>query len=560
MPEADPALKQEHMDVLSHEEHPHNHAPAEVQDYFAPATEHDHSGHVCAAECDHAPHEADHSANKLFGEAEAKHAVHGEAAHVHTAHCEHTHEHAETAADGLFASTAAHTHSHEKINHGEMGHVCAAECQHTHERADSLADNLFDGAEKQAAHSEHGHACDASCQHAPEQANEIAKQLFAEKPEQLYVQEFINTESSAKESQADNTNLEASRQAQVATYQQELVNVIAAEQAVEADAISSPDFNAGSSFSEKVENELEASEAETLVGNTAVNEEAPTRMLETTEAEVEAPNQPPVDEAISPQIELASEVPLASISDETLDIIPVESSLVAAEDSSEIVPIDLEAFDANPVSGTEIAEPNTHELSDGAELLMERISEQDDGIFAEPESAMQPTPSNVETAAQSPRKPETTEEILAVAPELEPIKELVPAIVETIVDSPDKANLIQEIQPIINELLRTFNDAENYTELTAETKAELREQLESLSLKLGLDTGDVLQSLEIDPENVELSKVLYEILHGLSKWLSLEYSLEFTSSQAKSTSVGADPRTLGQLILAMLQHARVAYA
>ena len=220
--------------------------------------------------------------------------------------------------------------------------------------------------------------------------------------------------------------------------------------------------------------------------------------------------------------------------------------------------------------GDQILRAEASELGAIEEGMID-FSQDTDLIFSRDSEAVLPVINNAQDfdtntieAAQSPAKsPETLEEVLAVVPELEAIKELVPAIAELVADGPEKARLVQEIETILDTLSELLPGSEGRNEINAAIREQLLERLVSLSLKLGISTDDLLKSLEIGPENIEQFQLLYEILRGLKKWLSLEYSLEFTSSQSQSTTVtnsARDPRTLGQLILSMLQNIKISYA
>lgn len=591
MPEVDTAVEHELIHIPEIEENPY--VAVDIDDSPLSRIEHGHADHVCGPECSHTQEGADRLAEQLFSENEAKHAQHGEKEHICSAHCEHAQADTDAFAARLFGESSKST-THEKDRHHEKEHVCNASCEHSQEETDRFADSLFESAKKQAEHGQEGHVCHAHCEHAQERVDRLADELFADSPK-----------SSPTTEQASKPEVRSEARAEAIDRHDEHT-IHATETADRQHAIDEAENTAGKKPAAPLDNKataqshtVEAAERPASLDSTQT--ERTDQSGRTTDTELTKVQTSPIEDMRRNTTQDES-TKIAAISPDNAqgsiqytDVHHTETELAidprrepgnpshtyateASIDWSLVQPLQAEqhtgaeAFPAIDGERSETVEDEPYEPEAHAWLNdilgvgdyeidhadnMDIHTKRKDIIPAETGASFDTTRTSLnESNGNFMQKSQaSTEHIVTALPELDAIASLLPAIAEQM-DGAHKEALEHALDAFIETIshpVDSFGD-----------RNVAQKQLEILCQHLGIRKEELIQALREASPDTEQAALFYEILYGLKKWLSLEHSLEFSTSRtqhiAPSTPLVRDIKTLGQFMLSIFHGQRVLHA
>ncbi len=517
--------------------------------------EHGVEGHVCTSECQHTQAEADQFADNLFES--IKEPSHAEVGHVCDANCQHGQKEANKFADELFANIeprtskveASHNKPHDYKEHEKHGHVCTAECTHNQKEADQFAEKLF---AESVQHGEKDHVCNASCQHNQHQADTFAEKLFTEASSQkVSIEETIlNTPPEVREvAVAENSTRQIHETEMIARTQIETLKQ--AEESEGDIVVSTPAPNDPKTGS-KPEMILSAEKPPIITYLTEKLAETGHKIPESelTEVVVEDVHELPLSETtqiqeeyiptidvdyfenVTPQYEIFSELETTETTDENIEDtqyteqIQTETTIQFEQPGS---------IDEMFVAGQELLEPTSFDLDPAI-----TVSEQIDNTELIPIN----DEGHVDIAI-----------VLEIIPELLPIREALVTITDLIVeaDSSEIEILTKTIDKLLGYRVNNQIDGENET-----TRHKLLlENIAALARVFGIDESELVKLLGINEDDEFLSHQALEILLGLQKLLSLEYSHEFLQVSSTTSADDSDStptvQKLGQMVISILR-------
>ncbi len=517
--------------------------------------------------------------------------AHGVEGHVCTPDCEHSQMQANEMSDDLFADL-------------EKDHVCGPNCEHHQSKADEMSDSLFNdlskpeaettkpkvepakiAADKETAnraakelddhqHEAHKpHVCDAHCEHNQPQADKHADSLFD------------NLEKAPHQEQKTAAETIAEQIVDATEAQQRLaVEVEIAKQAT----IVKPEMDAA--LRQRID-ATEASQAVVESNTKSMPEKEKQNIAERTEqvnreeAKVPAVNKP-VERSKTDAIEAVEPIQKSTIETNQAEITDgdgeektegsVEFNTLSVSEDME--PVDIEQADSNDVDNIDLL---TQEVLTTSETMVEESSEVEDLTFEAGElpialsendeislwdiavdagATNNLTISEVEEPAQElftvPDRTSSTEQNVIPERELKPAQQAVVAELISAVE-PEDAPEVQEIIEDIFELIKGVGTTESHE--LAVLSPTLKEKLEELAAKLSLTYEDLAQMLEFsDDQELIFDQEAYDILHGLRKDLSIEYSFEFSqfSSTQSTNKTMSMAQVLGEIILLVLTRNR----
>ena len=156
----------------------------------------------------------------------------------------------------------------------------------------------------------------------------------------------------------------------------------------------------------------------------------------------------------------------------------------------------------------------------------------------------------------------TPEVVIEEIPELEPITATLSVVLETIIAAQTDEEIHEQVEQTVvtlSEMIEMLEGENGDRKIIDEMdKTKLFEKLETVTRYLGIDTETLAQMLDTDIEELAVSPLFEEIIQGLRKLISLEYSFEFIQSSNDDTSLqdSTNPRNLGRLILGFLLNNR----
>ena len=556
-------------------------------------TDHGEMGHVCDANCQHTQAGANEFADNLFDGLD--HSAHGEAGHVCSANCQHTQERADDIANQLFGEAehshdAAKSHTHNSHEHGKSGHVCTAECKHTQQEADQFADDLFETVIKDASHGEAGHVCSANCKHTQEQADQLADELFAQAQ-----QEKSNADRHAVHT-SDSSRFHS------AVEDQALEAVRAAEaQAAAADSVPQIRSGVGGSIAGgKSPGQPETKRHETqpemektglpLMRNPV--RDFVQQKIEAVKGIIVADTVDKEPTIENPALPLVSE----TLTNESLDNnLPREVENGVAEAADKVISLEtpppsfvseiLPSESLEDILVDEIKEGVVEEGDDGlvSDLLVESETSVEEGVLEEQEPTevtavsfeasewdedapltvvAEPEISEEEVftehiagdvSVEEPRIIAITETVIKEIPALTALEPALPTIAEIVSDFEDNIQQIEHAQEAIVEI-RTILETFSGEEIDVFQKEQLIARVEDLAKTLNLKPEELIELLKLRVDDTFELNLAEEILLGLQKLLSVEFSDEFVQSSVSSTTQKTDvAHLMGQLLLQLFK-------
>lgn len=488
---------------------------------------------------------------------------------------------------------AEHSHHHDEEHvhleaaHGAEGHVCTTSCEHTHVQANEVSDNLFADLEKE-------HVCGANCEHHHTQANEISDSLF----EDLLVPASEKSDHKAEASLAADT-VAASKVAQELDHHHESsVHVCDAHcehnqpQAdkhadllfAEIESVSAVEV---STSSEVIKQQLvEASRNFDVVSELEMvawqlAEASETAQVTSTEATVAMPEQPESDEtapAVTPRVAEVNLPEDGLVELETSSVGDTRESPIAPPEE---LPIDkaIEMTQTEETVLTIDGQPELPITTDAQEMLFESAStglESTNQIAPEQTSESFDFTNSVarieEIIAPIDAGGQSDEESPTVFDGLEPTEVQVPvdapetlpaqaAVVAELVSLVEPAKVV-ELRQVVDELLEQVQLVTQPEHQVSSTElVELQDKLNQLAERLSITYQDLVELIQLGDageQQLLFDQATQDILRGLKKELSLEYSLEFPQSSLSQPVAQGSPisRLLGQLILLFMARSR----
>jgi hypothetical protein len=494
--------------------------------------------------------------------------------------CEHSMSTANELSNDLFADIE------NKNEHGHEG-LCGPNCEHSVKDANDLSNDLFASIEKKE---EHGHEgpCGPNCEHSMSKANELSNDLFAdiEKKEkdvtksdtESIKEQILNVAESEvisriKEQEKKQEHILETKSDKDLVVRQH-VDTLQKTQ-IEKDTYSIENETLPTKVSE-----IKTKEDKKILGDIEIITEADsdkipakaeTKIEESTKAKPES-----VSETTRPVIQLtekptdseellpASNKPLPSQLETANNRVDQSDFGTFGKDFDDSIDQDYRSVQL-PMSG-DIAYyfkdnetiDNENTTSDVSELPIV-ISKQEDLI---PVSAVLSTveittdPQNVEAnRKETVLETDNTEPAVEISEfhvELKPEQQIIVNDIISTVEPLEQLE-IAEVQQTVEEILKdiTLSDGFKSDEFIV-TAPDIRRKLERLANQLSMSYEQLAVKLDISSgQNLVLSNELYDILRGLRKDLSIEFSSEFskygsTHYQTKAINL---TRVLGQLII-----------
>lgn len=464
---------------------------------------------------------------------------HGNEGHVCNANCEHSQSQADMLSDDLFAEGA-----HE--------HVCGPDCEHSSHAANEIADTLFEDLEqpdlqkvkshiteskvitdqekandqaKDLQHDHEGepHVCHANCEHNQGKANKHADSLFEE----------LDSNANKQSDNIANTVKNLLEEVAISDAQAAALHALQLEQQHLTDA----------ELSVRPE-EHDTSVIESVAGKDMA--ESVKELYVQNEAKRQAE-----DAAITPRPETETEL-VSSLGEEPLDIEEASSY-----ELQEIVP------NAQVIAGQgfmdAVATPEDY-LVDDAEtpVVIGPVDTSDLFVYDLPEpeavslNIVEIENSDADLASyvlEFDHRENSTPQGLGIEHGMH--QDVISALHESI----DSANY-EQVQQLIGQILEVAEGSLSSIEGFMMYTPELRVKLSELADLLSMDFEELIEVMDItiDNESLTFDQQAYDILLGLKKDISMEYSLEFTQT-GSTQNASAKPiitRVLGQLILLIL--------
>jgi len=462
--------------------------------------------------------------------------------HVHecTTHCEHNHETADHLADKLFSEPLHRREAHGHEHHHDGPHVCQSGCEHDTSEASTIADTLFDAEHRKHDHHEvhahHDHVCGAECHATTEQADDHARDLFDHKhehgghgPECAHCyQTTEQATQSADEYFAHDQKLQAE------TQQQQITRARHEAIASETNTVEpvTPDNNV-------------ITEPRTIEPT-----QEPERTIVVSHAE---------KTVVEPELDIDIAEPITS--EEVQEHVPLSNSVEVIENVETQVPDIDNDFEADHSTDSDMSQVESFTTATNQEMTV--LADETVVILSRPHPNVgSEQDRSVEVEAYNETPLASKNEVVAdvAVEQLQNAVESISTAIETVDVSANPQIAIEQLRPILVEMQTLLPLLEQQPAIVDEMVIQLKMQLETVARTMQLSLPELIQLMEAGNSDVEQVQLLYEILHGLRRTQSIEWSQEFSSRFTTVSDDSDDTRTVSRFVVGALRRLSLSYA